>query len=121
MGSLIIETSLYVRYGMDIAALELLARRFRHVLSNEHDALSESEALVRPVCDRRIEGRMPDGDRTGRRDDPANMVGMLIPQLDAEAHVRDVVQVGIGELAKRAVDLAVKIGRRAPMQAAFPA
>ena len=91
------------------------------MLSNEHDALPESEAFVRPVCDCGIESRMAYCDRTGCSDDPANVVGMLIPQLDAEAHVRDVVQVGIGELTKRAVDLAVKIGRRVPMQAAFPA
>lgn len=85
------------------------------MLSDEHDALPESEAFARPVCDCRIEGRMPDGDRSRCCDDPANVVGVLILQLDAEAHVRNVMQVGIGELAKHAVDLAIKIGRRAPM------
>lgn len=89
------------------------------MFADDHDALPEREAFVRPVRDGRVESRMPNGDRTCCGDDPANMVRLLIPQLDAEAHVRNVVQVRIGELAKCAVDLAVQIGRCVPMQAAL--
>ena len=76
---------------------------------------------MRPVCDCRIKGRVPHRDRTRCGDDPANMVGVPVPQLDAEAHVGDVVQIGIGELAECSVYLAVEVGRRVPMQAAFSA
>jgi hypothetical protein len=77
--------------------------------------------FVRPVGDCRIERRVPDCDRTRRGDDPANVVGVPIPQLNAEAHVCNVVQVWVGELAERAVYLTVQVGRRVPMQAAFAA
>jgi hypothetical protein len=91
------------------------------MLANERDPLPQCEVFMRPVCHCRIERRVLHCDRSRCGDDPANVVGAPIPQLDAEAHVRNVVEVGIGELAKCAVYLAVKIGRRGPVQAAFPA
>jgi hypothetical protein len=49
------------------------------------------------------------------------MIGVPVPQLDAEVHVGDVVKVGISQLAKQGVYTIVERRRCAPKLAAFGA
>ena len=69
------------------------------MLADEPDALPEREALVRPFVHGCLEGCLSERDVADSRNRPTDMVRVPIPQLHAEAHVGDVVQVRVRQLA----------------------
>ncbi len=69
------------------------------MLPQHADSLSQRKMLVRPACNRRIEGRACYGDRVGGRDNSSDVHCVSVPQLHSECHVRvQVVKVRISKL-----------------------
>lgn len=92
------------------------------MLANDQGAVAQSEALAGIGSDSGIERRVPDGDARRCCDYPPDVLVVAVPQLDAERQLRrDVVKIGIGQLAQKRVHAVVEIGRRAPQLAAFGA
>src|ERR1700675_3632297 len=89
------------------------------MLANEHNSLAQREMLVRPIFHRLLKRSVSHADGACRCHGPANMVGVPVPQLDAVAHVRDVVQVGVRELSQQLVHAEIELRGAAPKLAAL--
>ena len=69
----------------------------------EHDAVAQCELLVGPLLHGFLEGGAHQEHRSRSGDNPADMQRVLIPHLDAETHIGDVVQVRVLKLPEQFV------------------
>ena len=92
------------------------------MLANDQHAVAEREALLRVVGNGGVESGVCDRDARRRGDDPANVLGVSIPYFDAERELRrNVVKVGVRQLAQQGVDAVIKVRGCAPKPAGFGA
>jgi hypothetical protein len=84
------------------------------MLADEHNPVSKRKALMRPLLDRRFERSVREDDRARSCDRPPDVVCVPFPQLNAIAHIGDVVEVGICELPQQLVHAEIELRGAAP-------
>ena len=85
------------------------------MLPNHQYPIPQREPLIRIIRNRRIHRSMADRNASRRRNHPPNMLIRLVPHLDPKGQVaRDIVQVGIGQLAQKFIHSEVRFRASAP-------
>ncbi len=85
------------------------------MLADDQDAVAQREALIGIVRNRSVERRVAYGNARRSSDDPSDVLVVAIPHFDAEGQPRrDVMEVGIGELAEQFIHPEVEVRGRAP-------
>ena len=85
------------------------------MLPNHQYPIPQREPLLRIIRNRDIHRSMSDRNASRRGNYPPNMLIGLIPHLDPEGEVaRDIMQVGVSELAQQFVRAEVRFRASAP-------
>jgi hypothetical protein len=79
------------------------------VLTHKQNSVSKCEALVRPLFDCRVKSGTCENDRALGSYSPPDIFGVPFPQFGAKIHVRDAVQIGIGELPEKLVHAEIEL------------
>ena len=91
------------------------------MFGDEHNSLPQRQLLVGPLLNGLLEGGTCQEHRSRSGDNPADMQRVPIPQLHAEAHVADVVQIRILKLPQQFVHALVEAAVRSPNEVRFGA